>query len=76
MCESRNGIWGDEVVNKKLLQPALQISPNEANRPQSVCQTFLSGNVFHELLILRILDLEKCFHFEVVRGCARTMGKT
>ena len=63
MCESRNGIWGDEVVNKKPLQPALQISPNEANRPQSVCQTFLSGNVFSPTLNFENFGLGKMFPF-------------
>ena len=39
---------------------------------------FCLGMIFTKFLdlILKIFELEKCFHFEVVRGCAGTMGKT
>ena len=80
MCGCRNGIWRNEVVNipPKMARgkyPSLvpQISPNE-----SVCQTFLSGNIFLQLrqLDLHILEWENCFHLKLWEVAVGTMGKT
>ena len=72
MCVCSNGIWRNEVVNippkmarGKYPSRAPQISPNEGNSPQSVCQIFLSRNVLLKIswFIFKHFWIGKVFPF-------------